>query len=140
MKLVYMLHTIKSCLTRYREQWLYLVVGGCTTAINYVIYFLLNYLGLNYMVSNTAAWVGAVIFAYFANGKWVYRSTQHRSLAEAGAFALSRLFSLGLESVLLFLMVDLAHLNPNVSKLVVAVLVVIVNYLTGRLVYKRKKA
>lgn len=135
-----MLHTIKSCLIRYREQWSYLVVGGCTTAVNYVIYFLLNYLGLHYMASNVAAWVGAVIFAYFANGKWVYRAAQHRSLAEAGAFVLSRVFSLGLESLLLFLMVDLASLDQNVSKLLVAVVVVIVNYLTGRLVYKRKKA
>ena len=135
-----MLHTIKLCFVRYREQWSYLVVGGCTTVVNYVIYFLLNYLGQHYMLSNALAWVGAVIFAYFANGKWVYRSTRRRGLAEAGAFVLSRLFSLGLESLLLFLMVDLASLDQNVSKLLVAVLVVIVNYLTGRLVYKRKKA
>lgn len=125
---------------RYREQWSYLVVGGCTTAVNYAIYWLLSQWKFHYMVSNVLAWVGAVAFAYFANGKWVYQSVARRGLKEAGAFVLSRLFSLGLESLLLFLMVDLAQIGPYVAKLLVAVVVVIVNYLTGRLVYRKGRS
>lgn len=122
---------------RYGEQWRYLIVGGCTTLINYVLYFALNACGLYYVVSNVLAWIGAVTFAYFANGAWVYRSTSRRSIREATAFVASRLFSLGLETLLLFLMVEAAGIGQNLAKILVAVVVVVVNYLTGLLVYKR---
>jgi putative flippase GtrA len=121
---------------KYREPLCYLIVGGCTTVINYCLYFALNYVGLHYMLSNTLAWCGAVAFAYFANGRWVYRSVARRGTKEAGAFVLSRLFSLGLESALLLGLVDFLHLDENLAKILVAVVVVVVNYLTGRLVYK----
>ena len=52
---------------------------------------------------------------------------------------LSRLFSLGLESALLLALVDLAHLGEELAKLPVSVVVVVVNYLTGRLIYKGGK-
>ena len=126
-------------LRQYRERLCYLIVGGCTTAVNYGLYFALNCAGLYYLWSNTLAWCGAVAFAYFANGRWVYCSVARRGVKEAGAFVLSRLFSLGLETALLFLLVGLGHLGENLAKLLVAVVVVVVNYWTGRLVYKGGK-
>ena len=123
-------------LRRYREILCYLAVGGCTTLVNYGLYLALNRAGLHYMASNALAWCGAVAFAYFANGRWVYRSVARRGLREAGAFAASRLFSLGLESALLLALVDLARWDEDLAKLPVAVVVVVVNYLTGRLVYR----
>lgn len=128
---------LQQWMVRYQEQWRYLIVGICTTVINYVIYFALNALGLYYIISNILAWVGAVAFAYFANGSWVYRSTSNRGLREAAAFVMSRVFSLGVETALLFVMVDLLGIGQNWAKIVVAVVVVVVNYLTGLLVYKR---
>ena len=135
-----MTEKIRTFITSHREQLVYLVVGCMTTAINYVIYALLTGgLSLHYAVSNVIAWVAAVAFSYFANGKWVYRSTSRRGWREAGEFVLSRLFSLGLETVLLMLLVDLLHVDKLVAKLAVAVVTVVVNYLTGLLVFKRKK-
>lgn len=133
------METIRALMKQYREQWTYLVVGVCTTVINYIIYFALNGLGVYYIVSNVLAWTGAVAFAYFANGTWVYRSTSRRGVREAAAFVASRLFSLGLETLLLLLMVELGHVEQNLAKLLVAVVTVVVNYFTGKLVYKGKK-
>lgn len=135
-----MTEKIRGLLAAHREQFAYLVVGVMTTLINYVIYALLTEgLSVHYAVSNVIAWIGAVAFSYFANGKWVYRSTARRGWREAGEFVLSRLFSLGLETVLLMLLVDLLHMDKLAAKLLVAVVVVVVNYLTGLLVFKRKK-
>ena len=106
-----MIEKIRGLAAAYREQLSYLVVGCLTTLINYVVYTLLTYgLHVHYIASNIAAWVVAVIFSYFANGKWVYRSTAQRGWKEAFSFVLSRLFSLGLETVLLLLLVDLLHI------------------------------
>jgi len=75
----------------YREQILYLIVGGITTLVNYIVFaFLTNAAGFHYLVSNIAAWILAVIFSYFANGRWVYCSTSRRGLKEAASFVLSR--------------------------------------------------
>ena len=135
-----MTEKIRGLIAAHREQLAYLVVGVMTTLINYVIYALLTGgLSVHYAVSNVIAWVAAVAFSYFANGKWVYRSTARRGWREAGEFVLSRLFSLGLETVLLMLLVDLLHVDKLAAKLLVAVVVVVVNYLTGLLVFKRKK-
>ena len=135
-----MTEKIRSLITARREQLAYLVVGVMTTVINYIIYVLLTEgISLHYAVSNVIAWAAAVAFSYFANGKWVYRSTGRRGWREAGEFVLSRLFSLGLETVLLLLLVDLLHADKLIAKLLVAVVVVVVNYLTGLLVFKRKK-
>lgn len=102
-----------------------------------MIYFALNYCQVFYVASNVLAWIGAVTFSYFANGAWVYRSTSRRGLREATAFVLSRLFSLALESLLLILSVEMLGVGQNLAKILVAVVVVVVNYLTGLLVYKR---
>lgn len=135
-----MIGKIRNIMEKYREQLAYLVVGVCTTAINYVVYALLtDGAHIYYVTSNVAAWVIAVAFSYFANGKWVYRSTGRRGWREAGEFVASRLFSLGLETALLFLLVDFLRADKLIAKLAVAVVVVVVNYLTGLLVFKRKK-
>lgn len=135
-----MTEKIRALCGKYREQLAYLVVGVCTTLINYVIYAVLTQgLHLYYIASNVIGWVAAVAFSYFANGKWVYRSTARRGWREAGEFVCSRLFSLGLETLLLFVLVDLLHMDKLIAKLAVAVLVVVVNYLTGLLVFKRKR-
>lgn len=135
-----MKQTLQALLRRYREQWSYLIVGGCTTLVNYAVFFLLSLTGLYYQLGNVLAWVCAVIFAYFANGRWVYRSVARRGWREARDFFLSRLFSLGLESLLLYLLVDLARVHQLLAKILVAVVVVVVNYITGRIVYLRKGA
>lgn len=137
-----MLETVKGLLQKYREQWSYLIVGVCTTAVNYLIYtplvFFLPFFKEHYQLANAIAWVGAVAFSYFANGSFVYQSTTKRGLREAGSFVLSRVFSLVLESLLLALMVEVLALNELVAKLAVSVVTVIVNYLTGKLVFKKR--
>lgn len=137
-----MVETVKRLMEKYREQWSYLVVGVCTTAVNFLIYTplvaFIPFFSENYQLANAIAWVGAVAFAYFANGTFVYRSAQSRSVKEAGAFVLSRVFTLILETLLLTLLVDVCALNSLLAKLVGQVVVTVTNYLTGKLVFQKR--
>ena len=134
-----MVEKLRSLAVTYREQLSYLLVGCQTTLINYAVYALLTYgLHVHYIAGNIAAWVVAVTFAYFANGAFVYRSTEKRGLTEAGAFFLSRLFSLALEAALLELMIKILHLDELLAKLAVSGVTIVVNYLTGKLVFKKR--
>ena len=137
-----MIQTVKALLEKYKEQWHYLIVGVCTTLVNYIIYtpliFLIPFFKEHYQLANALAWAGAVTFAYFANGAFVYNSTARRGLREAGEFVLSRVFSLVLEALLLHIMVEMLHLDEFIAKLAVSVVTIVVNYLTGKLVFKKR--
>ena len=43
----------------------YILTGGMTTAVNYGLFFLLNAFSVNYLLSNSIAWLGAVLFAFY---------------------------------------------------------------------------
>ena len=128
-------------LTEYfRSEIAYLIVGVITTLINLAVFYLLNVLcGLNYIIAHFIAWIAAIAFAYPANRKWVFTSKNKQIAKEAVMFVVSRLFSLGLETVLLIISVELLSLNENIAKPVINVLVVICNYITGKFVVFRKR-
>jgi putative flippase GtrA len=133
-----MMETIKKTITRYRTELAFIVVGVFTTAVNYVVYFLLTWiLGVHYLAANAASWVAAVLFAYVANRRWVFRSKNEKILAEIWLFTASRVFSLLLETGLLYIAVDVFGMGEMIAKAVIAVVVVVCNYVTGKFVFRR---
>lgn len=111
-----------------KELFNYAIVGVLTTAVNFVIYWLLIVqLGQGWLLANVVAWVGAVIFAFFMNRNYVFRSQQD-SKKEAAQFFLLRLVTLGVESVLLFVFIDLLGTSSLIAKVIVSVVTVVSNY------------
>lgn len=51
---------MKKLFEKYRELIVYVIVGGCATAVDYIIHFTLRAIGFNYYISLTGAWLGAV--------------------------------------------------------------------------------
>ncbi len=119
----------------------YLITGGMTTAVNYVIYFgLFIAAGRSVaggtggaadsafsLAANSLAWLGAVIFAYFANRRFVFQS-ENSILHEFIQFALLRLASLTVENILLYLLFTLMAMPNAAAKISVSVITVILNY------------
>lgn len=133
---------LKTLFKKHREAISYLFFGVVTTAVNFVLYYALLYLGMHYLWAQVIAWVGAVLVAYITNKLWVFESRVTGILPilrEFSSFILSRLFSFGVETLLLFLMVDVAAISEGIAKIPVAVLTVILNYVTGKLMVFRKK-
>ena len=47
----------------------YIFVGGCTTLVNFIIYYIaIQWLNIGWLIANILSWYGAVIFAYFISG------------------------------------------------------------------------
>lgn len=134
---------IKSLLVKYRDVLTYLIFGVLTTVVNYLVYLpVYNLLGLSAAVSNAIAWVVAVAFAYLTNKPFVFRShdwSKETVIPELTKFVSCRLASGVMETVIIFLAVDLMGFNGNVWKLVTSVLVVILNYIFSKLIVFRKK-
>lgn len=53
----------------------YGIVGVMTTLVNYIVYFICLKIGIDWLTSNSLAWLVAVIFAYFSNRKVVFHSS-----------------------------------------------------------------
>ena len=127
---------MKELFRRHRRLLSYLFWGAATTAVNYGVYFLLTRLfTVHYIISNISAWFVSVVFAFWANKVFVFRSdswTAKTALPEFGMFIGARLFSGFLETGLLWLGVDLAHYNDTVVKILVSILIVILNYLFSK--------
>lgn len=127
---------LKQTWSRYRDVLLYLLFGGLTTLVNYLIYFpLYQYCAMSATLSNILAWVGAVIFAFLTNKPFVFQShdwSKKVVLPELGKFVGSRVFSGLVETGFIGLTVDALKWHSLGMKISASVLVIILNYLASR--------
>ena len=131
---------------KYEELVNYVIVGGLTTLVSWIDYFgsVLTFLdaenAIQLQIANILSWVAGVAFAYGTNRKFVFKSKEKNILKEASQFTASRVSTLFLDMIVMFVMVTVMGLNDGVSKIVSAVLVTITNYVLSKLVVFRKRA
>ena len=67
---------------KYKEIVMYLIFGVATTLVNFVVYtVLVKFLSVEMTVSNAAAWVVAVTFAFITNKIFVFESKKKGAAA-----------------------------------------------------------
>lgn len=129
---------------KYEKGINYLIFGFLAFVLNYVLYILFaGLLDIHHLIATALSWALTVIFAYWTNRKFVFKSknSDAKSVREefvsfVGARAATGLLEMGL----MFLMVDCADLNEYVSKFVCQVLVIVANYFLSKLwIFKEKK-
>ena len=128
-----------------RETITYGIAGVSTTVVNFIAYHLFcNILGVPNLIANAIAWVIAVAFAYVVNARWVFQEKQEDAVGETKKvikFFGARIVTFGVEELGMFILVDLLKGNNLIMKAVVAVLVIILNYIFSKLfVFTKKKA
>ena len=136
-----MIELIRRLYTRFREQFWYLVVGWMTTAVDFIVYYLLSaFTPLHYLIIYWIAWAAAVLFAFFPNRYLVFGHTGREGIVrQFGEFVSSRIATLLIGEGLLFFLVSICHLPDGWMKPVVSVLVVILNYVFSKLFVFRSK-
>ena len=134
---------LREFIKKHKSLLAYLVIGGLTTLVNWCAYFPLRYVtDLSAAVSSGIAWFVAVLFAFPTNKIFVYESNQwsvRSTTMEFVSFVSCRLFSGLLEAGILYVVDDLLHMNGVVWKILASVIVVILNYLSGKLLVFRRK-
>ncbi|MBR7091670.1 MAG: GtrA family protein [Clostridia bacterium] len=129
-----------------RETVTYVVFGALTTLINVVLANLSYQAFLTVMspvaanlASNVLAWTGAVIFAFFVNRIFVFRShTRGRqALRECGLFMAARLFSFAIDAAGMVLLVDGIGCPYGFAKIAMNIIVLILNYIFSKKVIFR---
>lgn len=122
-----------------RELILYVVFGFFTFVVNFVTYFIFVGLGLNYLIANALAWFFSVLFAYITNRKWVFESKSPDILKEMSLFFGGRIFSGVVDTALMYLFIDVLVLGDFISKTVVQIIVIILNYIFSKLIVFTEK-
>lgn len=128
---------LKALLTKYGMFIRYVIIGGLTTLINFIVFFALKHLGVQYMVANTIAWLASVIFAFFTNKSIVFKSDAKAGQArtELILFFVLRGISLLLDDGIMFVGVSLLTWPTPLVKIIDQVIVIISNYIFSKLIF-----
>lgn len=139
-----MVEKIKELCVKYEEIIVYLIVGVLNTLVSWAAFFACAYTILDAqvvwqnVVLNTISWVVGVVFGYFMNRKYVFKSKEPNIWKEFLQFSGGRVSTYILDNVMMVLMVNLLNINEAFSKIFVSVLVMIGNYLISKwLVFKK---
>lgn len=134
---------IKRLLIKYRDIVLYGVFGVLTTLVNIVSYwFMAHPLSMGTMISTVLAWVLSVLFAYFTNRKWVFRSKATGTEAivkEIVSFFACRIATGVVDWACMFVFVELLRFDDVVIKVLANIVVIVLNYVGSRLFVFRQK-
>lgn len=153
-----MIMKFKELILKYKELLVYVIFGGLTTLVNFIAFSVFtSFLGENlYLLNNAFAWVVSVVFAYVTNKLFVFNSKSwdfKTVTKEAVEFLGARIFSFFIEeggmllfvSVLGFDNISFVFLGFTISgqliaKLILAVIVVILNYFFSKfIIFKKEK-
>ena len=160
---------MKKLFDKYREIIVYLIFGVLTTLVSMGVYFAIllvaEYVGkispdepvfnAIRLVAQIIQWVAGVLVAFFTNKKWVFNAggtTKKETARELSKFALGRVGTLGLDTLLTFGTVWILNALNYVpfrliltftadlwSKIVASIVVIITNYIISKyLVFKKK--
>lgn len=115
----------------------YLIFGFLAFVLNYVLYFVFaDAVSMHYMAATVLSWVLTVVFAYWTNRTFVFKSQNKETasvLVEFVSFIGARVATELLEIVLMYVMVDLCSINDKIAKLVCQVLVILANYVLSKI-------
>ena len=136
---------IKNCLNlykKYEEIINYIVVGGITTVISILSYFLIRTIlksdtSLNVQISTVFSWIVAVTFAYFANRIFVFKSNNSKKI-ESVKFITSRIMSLLIEMLVMLILTAVLKINDKIAKILVQFIIVVLNYLFSKIFVFKK--
>jgi putative flippase GtrA len=126
----------KDVYLKYKEIINYLIFGVLTFIVSMVSYYISRF-AFNIVVSNVISWILAVIFAYCTNKKFVFESkTENKKdfIKEFSKFVSGRLFTLVLETAILWIMADLIGINDLIVKIIAQIVVIVTNYVLSKLI------
>lgn len=118
------------------EAFRYIVVGGCTTLVNLVVYtFLCKCINVNVDISNVISVVVAILFAYVTNKVFVFQSkcqNKHELFSEFCKFVGARLLTMVIEVGGVYVLYHWIGQDEIIAKLETQVIVLICNFVISK--------
>ena len=117
-------------------------MGVLTTLVSIGTYGLFaKIIGINYLISNIISWVVSVAFAYITNKIFVFKNKEKEKkqvFIQIYQFVKYRLFSLIIDILLMYAFVELVKIDDMISKIIVQVIVIVLNYVFSKIFVFKK--
>lgn len=129
---------------KYKEALLYLFFGVCTTLVNLVTKWILlltvidSSNAIQLQVAIIISWIVSVLFAYVTNRKYVFESKSKSIFKEISSFFGSRVLTLVLEMVIMYIFVTALNFNVYLFTIISQILVIVLNYVFSKLFVFKK--
>ena len=120
------------------------LIGVLTTIVSLLTYYLLVSTvfdpnnAIELQITNIISWIVCVTFAYFTNRIYVFKVDNEVNAKEVISFYASRLSTLFIDMLLMFVFVTLLSFNDKVVKLAVQVIIIILNYILSKFIVFKK--
>ncbi|MDO4925287.1 MAG: GtrA family protein [Turicibacter sp.] len=115
------------------------LVGVLNTAINWIIFILLNSLGAYYIISNIISYSLSTLNSYIWNSKWVFKYNGDNIKETTFKFIILNIIGLILNTCILYVLVDILGLSKIIGLIITTGIVMILNYFINKLwVFSRK--
>ena len=130
---------IEEVYDQYKEIINYLIVGILTTVVSLGTYYFCVLTFLNpqdvfqLQCANIISWIFAVMFAYVANRKYVFESTNPNIVKEVLAFISARVTTLIMDMLSMFILVSCINMSDKIAKILVQIIVTIANYIFSKI-------
>lgn len=129
---------------KHKEGMRYLVFGALSTVINIVVFAICaKYIKFSTAISNTIAWIAAVLFAYITNKLYVFNSKTIKIkdlTREIISFFSARIITLVIETVFLWVVIDKMGFNEILMKIISNIIVIILNFIFSKIfIFKKDK-
>ena len=119
-----------------------MISGAVVTVFSIAIYRLLLYFNIDYHISNLVSLISSKVLAYFLNKLFVFRShvnTFWKWLKELIQFVFARGGTFFIDYFGVMLFVDVFKFDAIFSKYFFVILVIILNYFFGKIIFKGEK-
>ena len=115
------------------------IVGVSNTVLNFVIFILLDNLGINYMVASITAYSLSIINSYFWNSRLVFKCENKNKKSVVIKFIILNLIGLSINTLLMGVLVGVLQIKKIVAMFIVTLLVMCMNYVLNKIwVFKKE--
>jgi putative flippase GtrA len=112
------------------------VVGFSNTAVSYIIYYALVYIGLHYLIASVVGFIVSVLNSFFWNNKYVFKHSGDRKRGIWGAliktYVSYALTGLVLSNILLFILVDMLQISKYLAPLFCLAVTIPLNFVLNK--------
>ncbi|MBQ6494268.1 MAG: GtrA family protein [Erysipelotrichaceae bacterium] len=121
--------------------WIYCFLGFISTVSNYIFAIVLaDTFGIMGSIANVIAWLLSTFISFVLFRYFYFDRTNNSFFNELVKFASARIFTLGFETLSIFIFVDLLHIDIKIVKLVLIPITAILNYFISKIfVFKNKE-
>ena len=110
------------------------LVGGTAFVIDYVLlYFCTEFLHIHYLISSIISFTVSVIFNYILSIKWVFDVKKKQDVKDFVIFIILSVIGLGINSLIMYVMVEKFGVYYMLSKIVSTALVMVYNFITRKI-------